>query len=59
MIPHAYKVQVGKGKGAYTDKYSFASARQAVLWYNGINVHSGHKKRLIDPFGKTIARELT
>jgi hypothetical protein len=46
-----FLVQVGKGKkGSYKTKYSFVgNLLQAVMWYNGINIGNGYKKRLYCP----------
>lgn len=58
----SWLVQVGFGnKGRYTTKYSFkgGSPSRAMLYYYGLNVHSGHKKRLVNPEGKVIDRVLT
>jgi hypothetical protein len=43
-----FYVQVGKGaKGAYRTQYSFkGKLTQAVLYFNGINIGNGYKKRL-------------
>lgn len=56
-----WRVQVGKDRGAYKDRYTFPehNESQAVAWYRGINVGRGYKKRLVNPDGKTIARILT
>jgi len=53
-----WRVQVGKGKSAYKDRYVFDNISQAVAWYNGINTHSGYKKRLVGPNG-VVARVIT
>lgn len=41
-------VEVGKDNRAYTDQYSFKATEisRAMTHYNGLNVHSGYKKRL-------------
>ena len=40
-------VEVGKGeKGSYKTKYRLKSPGQAVLYFNGINIGNGYKKRL-------------
>jgi hypothetical protein len=54
-----YRVQIGWDKGSYRDKCGFSSKFQAYKWYNGVVVHSGGKKRLLDPKGKVIEREIT
>jgi len=54
-----YRVQVGKGKGSYTTRYSVDTWYNAIFWYNGINVHSGYKKRIINQDGKVLARMIT
>jgi hypothetical protein len=54
-----WRVQIGKGKGSYSDKYVFDSLITARIWYSGINTHSGYKKRLIDPNGKVVHRNIT
>lgn len=56
-----WRVQVGKDRGAYRDRYSFSKdeGNRARLWYDGLNVHSGYKKRLVTPDGKVAAREIT
>jgi len=71
-----YLIQVGKGpKGAYQTKYRLTGQpvikmipagvsvpAQVALWYMGINIGNGYKKRLVcrstaNPSGKVIARE--
>lgn len=54
-----YHIQVGKGKGSYQTRYSVKGWNRAVFWYNGLNTHSGHKKRLIDCNGEVLARVIT
>lgn len=51
-----YHVQVGKGRGSYTNKYSFQKLNLALRWYYCIVCHSGGKKRVIDENGKVIER---
>lgn len=49
-----FLVQVGKGaKGSYKTKYRFVgNLGQAVLYYNGLNIGNGYKKRLLMPSSK-------
>ena len=57
-----FLVQVGKGKGAYQTRYRFTGKlEQAVLYYRGINIGNGYKKRLYAPsFNKpTLARYIS
>jgi hypothetical protein len=54
-----YKVQDGYCKGAYRTRWEFDNEQQAIRWYNGINTHSGFKKRLVAPDGKVLARVIT
>lgn len=52
-----FLVQVGKGsKGSYRTRYRFVgNLGQAVLYYNGININGGYKKRLFAPsFNKPV-----
>lgn len=44
-----FLVQLGKGsKGSYHTRYSFkGNLGQAVLYFNGLNVGNGYKKRLV------------
>lgn len=45
-----FEVQVGRGKSGYTTRYSFkGNLHQAVLYYRGINIGKGYKKRLVMP----------
>ena len=46
-----FLVQVGKGpKGSYKTKYSFTGdISQAIIYYKGINIGNGYKKRLFVP----------
>jgi hypothetical protein len=46
-----FLVQVGRGKkGSYRTKYAIrGNLAQAVLYYNGINIGRGWKKRLLMP----------
>jgi hypothetical protein len=52
-----FLVQVGKGKGSYKTRYRFEGKDigQAVMYYRGINVGNGYKKRLFVPtFNKPV-----
>lgn len=45
-----FLVQTGKGKGSYRTKYSIVgNLTKAVMYYNGINIGRGYKKRLLMP----------
>jgi hypothetical protein len=45
-----FEVQVGRHKGKYTTRYAFTgNLHQAVLYYQGINIGNGYKKRLVMP----------
>ena len=45
-----FLVQVGKGKSSYRTKYVIkGNLSQAVMYYNGINLGNGYKKRLLMP----------
>lgn len=59
--PGQWRVQVGKGKSSYKDRYTFADDQEerAKLFYNSLNTHGGHKKRLVNPDGVVIWRVLT
>jgi len=51
-----FEVQIGRGSGSYRTKYSFAGKPgSAVMYYRGVNVGRGYKKRLVAG-GKVIAR---
>lgn len=56
-------VQVGKGDSRYRTKYSLPTFSRAVPAYNGVSVHSGGKKRLVqvhnDGSRTVVSRELT
>ena len=56
-----YMIQTGKGKGSYVSRYGpFNRLSTAMRWYEGINTHSGYKKRLVVvQTGKVIARTIT
>ena len=43
-----YAVQVGKGRGAYSTRYTFNNAAQAELYFRCINIGNGYKKRLLE-----------
>jgi NRPS condensation-like uncharacterized protein len=48
-----FLVQVGKDKSSYKTKYRFVgSLVSAVMYFNGINIGNGYKKRLIMPSAK-------
>jgi len=55
------KVETGYGKGAYELRYKFEDneMERAQMHYDGINTHSGYKKRLVGPDGKVIARYIS
>lgn len=45
-----WQVQVSRSpttKSAYKNKYTLDKAAQAILYYHGINIGRGYKKRLI------------
>lgn len=45
-----FLVQVGRYKGAYKTKYKIiGNLFDAVLYYRGINIGNGYKKRLLMP----------
>jgi hypothetical protein len=45
-----FLIQVGKGKSSYKTQYKFVGKLiQAVIYYRGINVGNGFKKRLMMP----------
>lgn len=57
-----FLVQIGKGRNKYRTKWEIkGNFGQAFLLYQGLNVHSGYKKRLLMPSSKspTLARQLT
>lgn len=41
-----YRIQVGRDKGAYKTRYSDLTESQAAIYYTGINIGNGYKKRL-------------
>lgn len=45
-----YEIQVGKGKGSYKTKYTTNKQFQARLLYDGLNIHSGYKKRWVEVY---------
>ena len=51
-----FKVQVGRYKSKYKTRYSFkGSFTQALIYYKGINIGNGYKKRLIcESFNKPV-----
>ncbi len=53
-----YTVELGRNKSAYKVRWRFELRGQAILYYNGLNVWDGYKKRLREN-GKTIARVTT
>lgn len=55
----AWRVQVGKGKGHYRDRYLLNSQGAAERYYDCLNTHSGHKKRLVAPDGKVVRRYIS
>lgn len=56
----SYLVQVGRGTSKYKTKYSFDSPAIAYLWYRGINIDNGYKKRLINgETGEVIERSIS
>lgn len=54
-----WSVDVGMGaKSRYDRRYEFDNAYRAILHFNGFNVHSGGKKRLVHN-GRVVARVIT
>ena len=53
-----YRIQTARANGKYTTRLATSNAAQAMTYYAGIMVHSGHRKRLVAN-GKVIAREVT
>jgi hypothetical protein len=54
-----YTVEVGKGRSSYRVRYRLDSLTHAVMYYNGLNVHSGYKKRLRGPNGEVLRQVIT
>jgi hypothetical protein len=58
-----FLVQVGRGKSAYKTRYSFTGKNigQAFMYFSGINIGNGYKKRLFVPsFNKPcLARQFS
>lgn len=50
-----FKVQVGRYKGSYSAVWTFWLESQAYMYYNGLNMGNGYKKRLLKD-GKVIER---
>lgn len=51
-----YQIQVGKNKSRYENVYVIiGNSTQAVMYYKGINIGNGYKKRLLID-GKVAAR---
>jgi hypothetical protein len=45
-----FLVQIGKGKSAYKTRWSFeGNIHKAVMYYRGLNIGNGYKKRLFAP----------
>lgn len=45
-----FLIQIGKGKSSYKTRYAFkGNLEQAVLYYRGLNIGNGYKKRLLMP----------
>jgi hypothetical protein len=60
-VSTAFLVQIWRGKSAYRTKYKIVgNLTQAVLYYNGLNVGNGYKKRLLMPSARNaiLARQL-
>lgn len=48
-----FLVQVGRNSGAYKTRYRLVgNLVSAVMYYNGINIGSGYKKRILMPSAK-------
>lgn len=59
-VTKRYQIQVGFKKGSYKTRWAFDNLGQAQMWYNGINVWNGYKKRILDLVtGKVLYREIT
>jgi hypothetical protein len=56
---HTWTVEVGKGKSAYETRYRLDTERQAIFYYNGVNIGNGYKKRLVNPNGEIVARQFS
>lgn len=58
-----FLIQVGYKKGSYNTRYKIVgNFAQAVLYYRGINVGKGYKKRLVMPactLRPVLAREFS
>jgi len=57
-----FLIQIGKGKSSYKTKYTInGNLGLALMYYEGINIGNGYKKRLLVPsFNKPLlAREFS
>lgn len=52
-----YEVQSRSKKGKYVTRIRTTNWNQAVLYYNGINIGNGYRKRLLVNGKKYIKRE--
>lgn len=58
-----FLIQIGHGNGSYRTRFKVTgNLGQAVLFYNGLNIGNGYKKRLLMPScskNPIIAREIS
>jgi len=57
-----FLIQIGRGKGSYKTAMKFTGKLiSAVLYYKGINIGNGHKKRLLMPNSNkpVLARQIS
>jgi len=42
-----YLIEVGRYKNSYKEKFRSTIQSQAIIYYNGINIGNGYKKRFV------------
>jgi hypothetical protein len=57
-----FRTEVGRGDGPYNDiRYTCPTPQQAWMWYSGVNIGNGYKKRFVMIRGakRTILNKVT
>jgi len=62
-LKYTWLVEVGKDKGSYKNRYQFKNdlgtpSGRPALYYFGLNIHSGFKKRLVRVTNSTGERKI-
>jgi hypothetical protein len=53
-----FQIQVRKLHGKWQTRYTAETEGKAAFWYASLNTFGDYRKRLLDPTGKVVVRQV-